>query len=386
MKQTRKRLFVDAHSFDGFYQGSRTFIKGIYASLPPGELELFMGARDIRRLREEFPEVPEENLIRYRCAHPLWRLGFEIPRLLRKYQIDYAHFQYVTPVFKPCRYIVTTHDILFRDFKEAFPLSYRLLRNLLFRYSLRHADIRTTPSLYSAGRIALHYRIPLRDLHVIPNGVPEGYFYPRCSKEESRRYIRKRYGLDHFILCVSRIEPRKNQRLLLQAFLDMALYQRDLSLVFIGKGSLGVQSFIRSISALPPEVSQYIRHLSQVREPDLFHFYQAARVMIYPSLAEGFGIPPLEAAALKTPVLCADRTAMSEFIFLKDYLFDPGDPGALQEKLASLLSRAPETRRLEEIATHIRENYRWCESGRRLLEGLANYEAHEKPEKLSKKW
>jgi hypothetical protein len=73
----RPKIFVDAHCFDRGYQGTRSFIKGIYSGLAAsGEADIYLGARNIAGLRAEFPDVLPGNLIRYRCRNPLMRLGF----------------------------------------------------------------------------------------------------------------------------------------------------------------------------------------------------------------------------------------------------------------------------------------------------------------------
>ena len=307
------RIFVDAHCFDGGFQGSRTFIKGIYAALPlPDEISVYLGAHDIENLKREFPNIPEQHFIRYKSRHAFFRLGFEIPYLLKKFKIDYAHFQYISPLFNYCKYIVTTHDILFEEFPDEFPLGYRMIRSFLFRICLKQAHIKTTPSRYCRERITALYHIHPEALQIIPNGVDKGFFSVMQDRSEASHIIQLKYRVHNYILFVSRIEPRKNHQLLLETYLELELYKQGVSLVFIGESALRYLAFAEQLNTLSAEIKRFIFYFPSISQEDLVFFYQAARLMVYPSKAEGFGIPPLQAAALRTPVFCANTTAKRE--------------------------------------------------------------------------
>src|SRR5690606_13334857 len=99
--------------------------------------------------------------------------------------------------------------------------------------------------------------------------------------------------------------------------------------------------------------------LQEIEDDDLIEFYQAARVFVYPSKAEGFGIPPLEAAALRVPTLCSSSTAMSDFKFLEPYTFDPNNLNDLMQKLDKILLYPPDNYSLSKIANFVKENYSW---------------------------
>ncbi len=362
------KIFVDAHCFDNEYQGSRTFLKGIYTVLSHyNEVEIFMGAYDTQHLRCEFPDVPGNHFFQYRSQRPLLRLVRDIPGILRQHEFDFAHFQYVSPIVKWCKYIVTTHDLLFIERKKDFPWSYRLPRYPLFKYCCRNADIRTAPSVFSRNSISKYYHIHADKITVIPNGVNTEFFERKISKDQAVEFIWKRYQIKNFILYVSRIEPRKNHASLLQLYMEMQLYKKDISIVFIGKESIKDPALQTIVRNMPENISRYIRHFHQISSGELPWFYRAAKLVVYPSLAEGFGIPPLEAAAMETPVLCSNTTAMADFQFLGDQLFDPGNKQEFQKKLGEMLSRTPEKEHLQELAKTIYQKYSWEKSGSTLL-------------------
>ena len=367
MKEASKiKLFIDAHCFDDEFQGTRTFIKELYREFVKlnSNFEYYIAAVDIENLKKEFDFIPNVYFIQYTTRSSFKRIFFETPRLLKHYQIDVSHFQYIAPFQKIGKYIVTTHDILFNDFKSEFSFLYRFSRNFLFKRSIQQADIKTTVSNYSRERLVHHYGLIEHNIHVIPNGV-NTTFFEAFSKADTRNYIHAKYGIKDYILYVSRIEPRKNNILLLEAYLDLKLYEKNLALVFIGKTSIRSQQMEDKINQMPAVAKKLFFHIEQVNEPDLLKFYQAAEVFVYPSKAEGFGIPPLEAAAVKVPVLCSNKTAMMDYDFFGDYFFDPENKEELKLKLNKVLLHPNEQKCLE-ISNLIKQNYSWKNGAEKL--------------------
>lgn len=357
------KLFADAHVFDGKYQGSRTFLKEIYSQLAGKEnLQLYLGAYDTDALKQHFPETKNIHFVSYSSRRAIKRWLFDIPSIIKKYGIHYAHFQYIAPPCKNCRSIVTTHDLLFKEFPKEFSFMYRLSRNFLFKQSARKAAILTTVSDYSKRSIQKYFNIPAPEIHLIPNGV-SNLFFAAYDKEQAIQYIQQKFGVTKFILLVSRQESRKNHILLLQAFTELKLYEQGYQLVFIGwHENSNNAAYQRMMNSIPAHCSRAVLQLQQVDDADLLQFYRAAAVFVYPSKAEGFGIPPLEAAAVKTPVLCSNTSAMSDFTFFGAYHFDPANYTIFKTKLAVLLNTVPDTAILEQLAASIQQQYNWKRS------------------------
>jgi len=355
------KIFVDAHSFDTEFQGTQTFIEGLYTTLLQTypELDIYFGAYHIERIQTAFPFLDPSKILSYKKRRfSLLRYLIDIPELIKKYSFDLAHFQYITPAYTAhCKYIVTTHDVLFNDFPKEFSWLYRFKRNFIFKRSLRNAAIKTTVSSYSRDRISIHYQIPKEQLHIIPNGI--NIVPDNLNKEEARRKINKKYGIENFILNVSRIEPRKNHLLLLNKFLELELYKQQIALVFIGKRSIKTQAVENRISSLTAEQKKYFHWIEQVDKNDLRLFYQSCQLFVYPSKAEGFGIPPLEAAVNKARVCCSNATAMSDFVFFEPNMFNPEDEIAFGNKLQKLISSLEASIDLEKLSTIVIEKYSW---------------------------
>lgn len=365
MSSATIKLFADAHPLEGEYQGTFTFFKGLYSVLLNNypELDIYFGTTNPGRVQEHLPQVNSDRLVAYTPGKPsFYRYLVDIPRLLGKTHFDFAHYQYLLPLGTDnCRSIVTLHDVVFNDYKEEFPFLYRQLRKTLFGRSIKKAGIKTTVSEYSKKQIARHYQVNADQIHVLANGIESG-FIGEGNTADACAHIQRKYKLSNYLLLVSRSEPRKNHALLLRIYLDLQLYKQGISLVFVGKRSLEAPQLNRTIDQLTDEQRQYFHWFEQVSAQDLWAFYKACRVFIYPSKAEGFGIPPLEAGICEVPVLCSSATAMEAFSFFDPYRFDPQHTDELKHKLLSLLHDPPSADHLKQIAHLIRQQYSWNQS------------------------
>jgi len=360
---TRKiKIFVDAHVFDGEFQGSRTFIKEMYTVLSQNEgLELYMGAFDITALAKHFPTPGNIHFIKYKSRSSVKRLLFDIPAIIKRYQVQYAHFQYIIPLYKNCKYIVTIHDVLFRDYPKEFSMFYKLTKTILYKIGAARADILTTDSAFSQRSIEKYLGIKKDAIHLVPVAVNEKHFQP-YDKDAAKKIIETRYGLNKFILYVSRIEPRKNHAFVLQAFIDLQLYKQGYHLVLLGHESISTPAFNKIMDGLAEDTRPFIVIKSDIPDDELLLFYRAASVFVYPSKAEGFGIPPLEAAAAGTPVICSNTSAMGDFVFFGKNHIDPFDYPSFKNALGSVITDPPDAEALSRIADAIRQKYSWANS------------------------
>lgn len=371
------RLFADAHVFDGEYQGSRTFIKELYSQLALNDkLHLFLAAYDIDHLKTHFPESANITYIKYSTKNRILRLLIQIPAILKKYQIDYAHFQYIVPVVKPCRFIVTTHDVLFNDRPQYFSKWYRIKKNFLYRHAVKRADILTTVSDFSKQSISRYFKISPSKIHAIPHGVATAFF-EAYNKAEALSIISNKYKTGQIILYVSRFEPRKNHALLLKTFVSLELYSKGYTLVLAGHRSLPVPDFDMLLQSLPEAVQKRVLVLNRLDDAELMWFYKAAAVFVYPSAAEGFGMPPLEAAALGIPVLCNNHTALSDFTFFKANHFDFINDSVLKERLTAALNCAGDNSELAAIRTFIKQNYTWAKAATAFVKLIEQNSPHD---------
>ncbi len=354
------KLLVDARNFGGEGQGSLTYLKGLYLALLEnyGDVyELYFAGYDEAAVMEVFGAYNVRFLLlKNKSRLKLWLNEF--PDLIRENNIEFAHFQYITPIKKTCQYIVTTHDVLFNDFPGEFGWSYRTQRNFLFKRSLLQSDIRLTVSEYSRRKIAQHYRIDADTISITPNAPMESFLQP-FDRNKSEQFVQDKFGLDKYILYVSRLEPRKNHLALLDAWQDLELAKQGIHLVFVGNNTLNDSSLTHSFNHLTEKETAHFHWMKNVSDEHLLELYRAANLFVYPSKAEGFGIPPLEAAVLGVNTICSNVTAMQDFNFFKNNHISPDNLDLLKTMISQNLTLAPERVELDNIARIIREKYSW---------------------------
>ena len=234
MKKTR--LLVDARVVGGEGQGSATYIKGLYNAMYNNyqdKYELYFASYEYKPLKEAFPFLKQSHFIQIKSKSRFKIYFSEFPRIIDAYKIDFGHFQYIVPFRKKCRNIVTVHDVLFNDFPEEFSYLYRLRRNYLFKRSLQQSEIKLTVSEYSRKMIGKSYQLDPAEILITPNAIAEEFIKP-YDKVNAEMNIFKQYAIKNFILFVSRIEPRKNQKMLIEAYAKLALHQQGIQLVIIG--------------------------------------------------------------------------------------------------------------------------------------------------------
>lgn len=356
----KKSLLVDAHVFDESFQGTRTYIKGLYTALSKLDLpiQIYLAAKNIPNLEREFKGCNFKYL-QYSDSNKYKRLAWDIPHLIQRNKIDIAHFQYITPLIKNCKWIVTIHDLLFNDYPNEFPFSYRLKNNYLFNRSAKKAELIATVSDYSAASISKHYGIPINEIILTPNGVYP-VFFDTYDKNAAQKRVLEKFKLDKYILFVSRVEPRKNHALLLRTFDELQLAEHGYQLVFSGKNAIRSIELDNVTANVSDKTKSACIHLQDINDVDLLDLYRAATLFVYPSKGEGFGIPPLEAGAIGISTLCSNTTAMSDFSFFGDGLFDPTNQENFKMKMRqATLNPRSIFENNEFITNQIRERYNW---------------------------
>lgn len=362
-KRDRIKIFVDCHVFDGSFQGTTTYIKGLYSELIKDKnKQFFLAANDITILKKIFGEHENVVFIKYQCHNKFFRLLIDIPRIIKKNSIDFAHFQYIVPPIKYCKYIVTIHDVLFLDYPEYFPWSYKLKNKFLFQWSAKHSDIVLTVSEYSEKQLRKHFKIG--DIIITPNAVDPVYFNS-YDKSDIKKQVKEKYHLDKYWLYISRWEPRKNHHTLLEVFAENQYY-KQFSLVFVGEMAIGNEKYNKYYDRLSDEIKAKVVTLNRIGFEELLLLLRGADLSVYPSIAEGFGIPPLEAAAARVPSLFSNTTAMGDFQFMKDMMFDPLDKRAITFKIEEAVNKGVH----QDYTEQLNHQYNWTLSAQRLSDEI----------------
>ncbi|MFN3640251.1 MAG: glycosyltransferase family 4 protein [Flavobacterium sp.] len=350
-----KSILVDCHVFDGGFQGSRTYIEGLYKEfISFKDVNFYFAAQDIENLKKIFGNESNVHYVKLRFKNKYLRLLYDFPAIIRKYKVEFAHFQYVTPFLKDCKFVTSTHDVLFLDYPEYFPWSYRISKKWLFYLSCLRSDFVFTGSFYSKLQIQKHFKI--ENVFHTPYGIQSVFFEP-YDKEQVQNEVFEKYGYKDFIVFVSRREPRKNHLALLKTFVELSLYHQYW-LVFIGDKDLNYKEFDEYYESLNESVKTKIITLEKLPFLEMVSFIRASRLCVYPSKAEGFGLPPLESAAARVPTICSNTTSMGEFDILSESLVDPYNLEEMKLKMTEKLSEL-DLSQLNTTSNLIQEKYNW---------------------------
>lgn len=354
----RVRILVDGHVFDDLYQGSRTFLAGLYRHLAlSSDFEVIVAAQNIAVVAQEFAESFDRvRTIPLRSRSAARRLLLELPEMARRYRVDFAHFQYVSPPTISVPTILTIHDVLFLEFPKEFGWLYRQKR-YPFGMSAKRSAILTTDSEFSRWSIERHLGIANTRIHVVrPALDPEFVNGPTTPASD---FAQSTAPTGRFVLYVSRIEPRKNHEAIVEAFRLGEWWKRNVRLVFVGKTAIPNPRLTASLANLPDEARHAISHHQSISRQDLMELYRTCSVFVYPSKGEGFGYPPLEAAAIGAETVVSNATSLREFEFFGDRFVEPSDVAGLREKVETVLFGPGLAPSASEIQSAVCLRFRW---------------------------
>lgn len=252
--------------------------------------------------------------------------------------------------------IVTVYDLAFLRHPETFHRSNRLYLRAATVWSTRRARRVIAISSFTARELHELLRVPEEKIAVIYSGVDDR-FAP--APVEAQRAARAKYGLDRpYFISVGTLEPRKNLVTLIEAYACLLQTRHDVpDLILAGKpGWLFAPIFAR-IRTLGLE--SRVRTTGYVHEADLPALYSGAVALVYPSVYEGFGLPPLEAMACGTPVLASNTTSLPEVVGDAGLLITPNDVAAWTHGLEELMQDRELTRRLRARGLARATRFRW---------------------------
>lgn len=202
-------------------------------------------------------------------------------------------------------------------------------------------------------------------------------FRPREVDPEEASRVRERYGLKgKFLLYTSSFDQRKNHSRLVEAFGRLPYSVREnYQLLFIGNGWDEIYARLRSVGNKAGLQERDLVFAGHVPDVDLLTLYNLCDLFVFPSVAEGYGLPVLEAMACGIPTVASNTTSIPEVIGLSDALFDPYDIGGIADKIQQALTDAAFKLRLKEHGLAWSKNFTWDASAKRAISAFeAQYE------------
>jgi glycosyltransferase involved in cell wall biosynthesis len=317
-------------------------------------------ALDPRRFRHvEAPVAPSSTV---------WRAVWEYRRLpdeVRRGGFDLFHgLGSLSPSSQSCPFVLTVHDLIYHHFPASLPRGFRLFMRVVLPRVARRADRVIVPSHCTGREVVGHLGVPEERVRVVPYGP--GNDLRRLTDEEAVAAVLRKYAVRWpYVVSVSRAYPHKNLAGLLRAFALLRARGRDVSLVLVGERYRSGGELDRLAGELG--LGKSVIFTGFAGQDEMSALYSGADVFAFPSLAEGYGLPVLEAMACGTPVVASDASAVPEAVGGAGVVADARDPEAFAAALARVLDDAGLRQRLAAAGLARAATFSWEKSAAETL-------------------
>ncbi len=365
---------IDAHAIGAQQGGNETYIKQLITAL--AELDstnrytLYLAnAQAAAEWRAGFARAHANFEVRQiPQPTPLVRVPLYLAYELRRRPVDVLHVQYTAPPFCPVPVVATIHDLAFEHLPETFTRRGAWQLKLTVRRTAQRAARIATVSAYSRQDLLRTYNLPPEKVVVTYNGIA-AHFTPTPSAPDEAAQLKARFGITRdFILAVGSLQPRKNLVRLIRAYARLRAERSDFTtqLVIVGR-KLWLHDEIFAEVARQPWAADVLL-TGYVADDELPPLYRAAALFAYPSIFEGFGLPPLEAMACGTPVVTSNNSCLPEIVGAAALTVDTYDEAALADGLLRVLQDEPLRARLRTAGPARAKLFTWRAAAEKTLE------------------
>jgi glycosyltransferase involved in cell wall biosynthesis len=326
------------------------------------DVPLFDFARDKMRI------VPVAEKWRPAVKNILWHQTV-LPRLIADHQIDVLHVPSYRRMVRraPCRLVSTIHDLAPFHVRGKYDIARMFYGRVVVKRLAKKQDQVIAVSTNTARDVQRFFGIRMEEQQVILNGIDHSRFHPGDAAG-ALAYAGERWGLTKpFFLYVSRLEhPAKNHVRLIEAFERFKMRTGgDWQLVLAGSDWHGAEHIHAAVKASP--YAGDIRTLGFVEDTVLPDLYRAASCMVYPSLFEGFGLPPVEAMACGTPVISSIAGSLDEVVGNAAQIVNPEDVLDIAEALQLLATSEERRAHLVRAGLENARRFDWAKNAEQVM-------------------
>jgi glycosyltransferase involved in cell wall biosynthesis len=302
-----------------------------------------------------------------------WKSYREFRAIVKRLECDLVHIPnlFSIPRALPCPYVMTVHDMLEHLSRAREQTGFwGSLHFQLTKRVLRGAARIFAVSKFTKLEMEKLFDIPSGRIEVVYNAIDERFLHGHASAAD-RQLIAERYQVTYpFLLYAGRISPHKNVVRMIEAFsalkaeLEKDQAFPDLKLIIIGDDVSGNPDLRRTV--IRSGVQNDVRFLGFVPIEVLRTFYDAAKIFVFPSLYEGFGLPPLEAMAHGTPVVTSNVSSLPEVVGNAAVLVHPENVFEIMRALHRVLLDQPLREKMKERSYRQAAKFSWEKSVRRI--------------------
>jgi len=280
------------------------------------------------------------------------------------------HFNVPIIPSKAKKQIVTVHDVFHLSFSKKISIPKRIYAKKLINSAIQNSERVITVSNFSKQEIIKYTGANSDKIVVIYNGINNQLFNPDKDIQESMM-IKKKYNLpEKFILYVGNIKPHKNLGRLLNAYLEIQDRIPDVSLVIVGEteGFLTADNQLFNFIKGDRVLREKVHITGHIEMEDIAKLYRSAEVFVFPSLYEGFGLPPLEAMACGCPTVISNIGSLSEVCGEAASYFDPNNSSSIAEKILRAITGQKIREKLTNKGFERVKKFKWIDSANRHIE------------------
>ena len=294
-------------------------------------------------------------------------LNIRLPFEIAKDKIDIFHCPFSgLPFLQPCPMIATIHDLTYEIHPEWFTLRSRISSQVLSRWAAKTARKIIAISEHTKKDIIEKYHVSEERIEVIYLAPEE--CYKQITDKAILNSVKSKYGISkNFLLHVGAIHTRRNIERLIKVFSRLRREGFDLQLVLIGSlmhlKTIDLNHYIKELG-----LEGEVMHIDYVPDEDLICLYNAAKLFVYPSLYEGFGLPLVEAMACGTPVVASNASCIPEVVGDAGILFDPYNEEEILDSIKIVLNDKSTWEALSIKGLRRAKQFSWSSAAKQTIE------------------
>lgn len=359
----KSRIGIDARFYGlgsaGLARYTAELLHNLWGLKRNYQLVALVKREDVRAFRKEFPRI---EILETTIPHYSFGEQTRLSRLLKSADLDLMHFtNFNVPLTYRRPFVVTMHDVTLFDYSGRSKLSRFKVAPMrwVMRHGARHGQAVITISEHQKKLIQQTLQAPADRIEVVYEAADSRF--KRLPARQVERFRAAKRLPKRYVMYTGQWRQHKNLVRLLKAFKRISM-QSTADLVLVGKVDPAFPIIPETIAKLG--LTDRVHLTDFVEDAELPYYYNAATVFAFPSLVEGFGLPPLEAMASGIPVASSKAAPMPEILGDAAAYFDPRSTAAIERTILKLLKGPVQRQRLAELGPAQAKRYTWRETAR----------------------
>jgi glycosyltransferase involved in cell wall biosynthesis len=274
-----------------------------------------------------------------------------LPKIAKNNQADIVHATYVGPIFSQAKLVLMVHDFAFKRYPEFFSFKEKIIFRFFLPISMKRAAAIVVPTEFTKKELIHYYPEHAKKVFVtLEASSPE---FKSVNKKTAINRLKRKYRIKSpYLLAFNGKHDKRNINRVVSAFEQIKDELPDLNLVILG-GDHHIKNRLDK---------RRVKILKGITDQDLNYLYNAAEIVIYFSLYEGFGLPVLEASSCKTPVIASDIPAIKEVVGKSTFLINPKEDKLLAKTILKLMRDKKLHNKMSERGYKLAKEYSWSKT------------------------